>query len=129
MKKILSSLLIIPLLLVGGFLLQHVIPFVFEIVFGIVLLKETASTNLPSWLPYLFDVVSGIIVLIGLKFRQNEKRFEFVTTIISCVFVVIASHIATYSWLYFTIACLALLSLILWFANNLLESSFTQKEN
>lgn len=128
MKKTLLLFMGIPLLLLACFILKYVVHFVFETVFGIVLLKDTASTNLPNWLSWLFDAAAGIIVAFGLLFRQNEKRFELAKLIISCVIVVVASHIATYSWVYFAIACLALLAFILRAIRKTLESKYENEE-
>lgn len=125
MKKIFIWIIGIPLaigLLYGA-------SFVFKIILNLFLIKETASAILPSWTPFVFDIVASLFAVFILHFKQSEKRFEIITTIISFILVVILSHIARYSWLYLVILGLVLLCVILKLIRNIIGSQSIQKES
>lgn len=126
MKKILVT---VPLLLLSALILKYAVPFIYNAVFGLFLVKETTEAILPNWLTYVFEIIAGIITVFVLHFGQSEKRFEVASTIISFIFIVIASHIARYSWLHFVMMCLTLICVILKLIKNIVESSPMKKEN
>lgn len=126
MKKI---FLAVPLLILAALILKYAVPFICNTVFGLFLVKETAEAILPNWLTYVFDIIAAIITAFVFHFRQSEKRFEVASTIIAFVLIVIASHIARYSWFYFAILCLLFICVILKLIINIIERSSLKKEN